>query len=40
LEQNWLGTWQMGPIDPAAVEAASYANTSRRVAIEALAALP
>jgi hypothetical protein len=40
LEQNWFGTWQMGPIDPAAVEAASYANTSRRVAIEALAALP
>ncbi|WP_422772038.1 hypothetical protein ACN28C_02735 [Plantactinospora sp. WMMC1484] len=40
LEQYWLGEWQLGPIDPAAVEAASYANTSRRVAIEALRNLP
>ncbi|MEE6256997.1 hypothetical protein [Plantactinospora sonchi] len=40
LEQYHLGVWQLGPIDPAAVEAASYANTSRRVAIEVLPTLP
>ncbi|MEN3613214.1 hypothetical protein [Plantactinospora sp. ZYX-F-223] len=40
LEQYWLGEWQLGPIDPAAVEAASYANTSRAVAIESLRQLP
>jgi len=40
LEQNWFGVWQLGPIDPAAVEFGSYANTSRRVAIEVLGTLP
>ncbi|MEO3743803.1 hypothetical protein [Plantactinospora sp. B5E13] len=40
LEQYHLGVWQLGPIDPAAVEAASYANTSRRVAVEVLSTLP
>ncbi|GAA3738266.1 hypothetical protein GCM10022225_21530 [Plantactinospora mayteni] len=40
LEQYWLGEWQLGPIDPAAVQAASYANTSRRVAVESLRLLP
>ncbi|MEQ4300862.1 hypothetical protein ABNF97_05625 [Plantactinospora sp. B6F1] len=40
LEQYWLGDWQLGPIVPAAVEAASYANTSRAVAIESLSQLP
>lgn len=40
VEQYYLGEWQRGPIDPAAVEAASYANTSRRVALEVLSTLP
>ncbi|GIG85419.1 hypothetical protein [Plantactinospora endophytica] len=40
LEQNWLGHWQLGPIDEAAVHAASYANTSRAVAVEWLRQLP